>query len=144
MSKSYNDKKAILTLVTMYYMVDNYVKLGKEEILRKIGTLMTLYTGEVSTLENRRLSLAMQEIENCIVNMKVKARTTTVYGFIYLYAEKYSEAVKDYRRRIHWKALKDQIEGSYLLSKERYHNLLEESEKMMDTLEREVLKDIHL
>jgi hypothetical protein len=143
MSKSYNDKVAILGLVTMYYMVDNYVKFRKENLLKKISTLMSLYTGEVSELENRRLSIAMKEIEDTIVSMKIKARTTTVYGYLYLYAEKYSEVVKDYRRRIHWKALKDQVESSHFLNSQRYHKLLEESERMMSAVERKV-KDIHL
>jgi hypothetical protein len=75
--------------------------------------------------------------------MKIKARTTTVYGYLYLYAEKYSEVVKDYRRRIHWKALKDQVESSHFLNSQRYHKLLEESERMMSAVERKV-KDIHL
>lgn len=135
---SYYDKKTVVILKVLWYLVKNYLSEDQEHILKKIEQIIVFYKNDIKKKDIKWINYHVSMLNVILIEYKKNLNNEKLIALIFMVSERYYSLLRNETRKIVWNNL--MTYSSNIINKS---NRLKETEiDLVDRIYEEIVNDL--
>lgn len=135
---SFYDKKTVVVLKVLWYLVRNHLLENKQEMLRKIEQIIVFYKGDIKKKDMMWINLHVNKLNVLLINYQKELTQTKLLALIYMVSEHYRRLLKNEVRKVVWGNLENY--SSKVIAKNKM--LVNEEIEFVEKIYEEIVNDL--
>ena len=104
---SFYDKKTVVVLKVLWYLVKNHLLEDQQQMLRKIEQIIVFYKGDIRKKDIMWINYHINKLNVILVNYQKNLTQTKLLALIYMISEHYRLIMRNETRKIVWENLEN-------------------------------------